>query len=65
MKPNLNFYDIIIRYGLVFLLGIVFGITQMWVFLVLAIILFITAVTGWCPIFDLFGIDHQKRQESE
>lgn len=65
MKPNLNFYDITLRYALVFLLGIVFGITQMWFFLGLAVILFITAVTGWCPLFDLFGIDHQKQQESD
>ncbi|PSR00898.1 MAG: hypothetical protein BRD50_09470 [Bacteroidetes bacterium SW_11_45_7] len=32
---------------------------------VLAIILLTTAVTGWCPMFDLLGIDHQKRQESD
>ena len=64
MKPNLNFYDITLRYVLVFLLGIVFGITQMWVFLGIAVLLFITAVTGWCPIYDIMGIDHQRKQHS-
>ncbi len=65
MKPNLNFYDLITRYGLVFLFGIIFGATQLWVFLILAVLLFITAVTGWCPIFKIMGIDHEKHQHSD
>lgn len=64
MKPNQNFYDITIRYVLVFLLGIVFGLTQMWIFLGIAVLLFITAVTAWCPIYEMLGIDHEQKEHS-
>lgn len=58
LEYNLSFTDIAIRYALIMALGILFGVTQFYPFIVLAVIIFISAVTGMCPIYALLGINH-------
>ena len=62
-EPNLSFYEIGGRYFMLMLLGILVGATQL-VFLVpLLIIIFITAISGWCPIYQAMGINHSSGEE--
>jgi hypothetical protein len=52
---NMGFYDIIIRYTIMMLLGIVGGLTgQLWL-MVLAIPVFLIAIMGWCPLHAILG----------
>ncbi len=66
MKYNLSFTEVVFRYvGLMFS-GILFGITLNYFFIVLTVAFFITAIMGWCPIYQLMGIDHfGKTKEQE
>lgn len=60
---NLSFTDISIRYALIMALGIAFGFTLFYPFIVLAVIIFMTAVTGICPIYNMLGINHAAERE--
>jgi hypothetical protein len=64
MEYNLSFVDIVIRYAIIIALGILFGITLFYPLIVLAIAVFISAVTGMCPIYHFLGINHVKGSES-
>ena len=57
LEYNLGFVDIVLRYALIVALGIAFGFTQFYLLIVLAVAVFITAVTGICPIYGLLGIN--------
>ncbi len=58
LQYNLSFVDISIRYAIIIALGILFGVTQFYPLIVLAVLVFISAVTGMCPIYSLLGINH-------
>lgn len=52
---NMGFKDIIIRYTLMMLIGIIGGLThQLWL-MILVIPVFLFAITGWCPINAALG----------
>ena len=60
---NLSFVDIALRYALIMALGILFGFTQFYPLIVLAVVVFITAVTGICPVYSILGINHAPEKE--
>ena len=64
LQYNLSFVDIVIRYAIILALGILFGVTQFYPFIVLAVLVFITAVTGICPIYSMLGINHASTGRS-
>jgi hypothetical protein len=52
---NMSFNDIIVRYTVMMVIGIVGGLThQVWL-MVLVVPVFVFAVTGWCPIHAILG----------
>jgi len=63
LEYNLSFVDIALRYALIVALGITFGITQFYPLIVLAVAVFISAVTGICPIYGMLGINHAPERE--
>ncbi len=52
---NMGFNDIIIRYTIMMLIGIVGGLTQQLWIMILVIPVFIFAITGWCPVHAMLG----------
>lgn len=58
---NLSFVDIALRYALIMVLGILFGVTLFYPLIVLAVMVFISAVTGICPIYSVLGINHASK----
>ena len=50
LNPNLNFNEIIIRYAVLIVIGIMAGVFQNFFLIVPAMAVFLTAVLGWCPI---------------
>lgn len=64
LEYNLSFVDISIRYAIIMAFGILFGITQFYPFIVLAVMVFISAVTGICPIYHMLGINHAPERNS-
>lgn len=63
MKYNMSFTDIMLRYTGLMICGILFGLTLNYLFVILAVGFFISAMMGWCPVFHLMGIDHFKKQQ--
>ncbi|GIV34369.1 MAG: hypothetical protein KatS3mg031_1904 [Chitinophagales bacterium] len=61
MEYNLSFTDIALRYVVIMVLGILFGVTQFYPLILIAIAVFITAVTGMCPIYKILGINHAPK----
>ena len=55
MENNVGLLDTLVRYAVIIVLGVLFGITQYYFLVVLAIALFITAVSGQCPLYKMFG----------
>ena len=64
LEYNLSFVDIFMRYAIIMMLGILFGVTQFYPLLILALFVFISAVTGICPIYHLLGINHAPERGS-
>lgn len=50
LNPNLSFNEIIIRYAILIGIGILAGVFQSFILIVPAMIVFLTAILGWCPI---------------
>jgi K+-transporting ATPase A subunit len=51
---NLNFAEIMLRYAVMIAIGIVAGVTQQWWMIVPAMMVFLMAVLGYCPIKEAF-----------
>ena len=62
--PNLSITEIALRYGLIIVIGILAGFTQQYWIAPLAIAVFVTCVTAWCPICDVRGINHNETKGS-
>ena len=58
MKYNMNFLDISIRYTAMMLIVILGGILHSIPVMLLGIPFFLAAILGWCPVFQILGIDH-------
>ncbi len=56
--PNLSFMEIFWRYAGLMVIGILVGVTGIIWFAPLAIAVFVTAITGWCPLCEKLGINH-------
>jgi hypothetical protein len=65
IQYNLSFTDIAIRYAVIMALGIAFGFTQWYVLIVLAVAVFISAVTGICPLYNMLGIHRAAEWQYE
>jgi len=64
---NMGFSDIIIRYAIMMIFGVIGGLThQLWLML-MVVPIFIFAVTGWSPIHAILGrnTSEQKHQDQE
>ncbi len=59
-QHNLSFADIGVRYMIMMVFMILAGALQMMGFLIIGVIFFLTAILGWCPIYDMLGISTRK-----
>lgn len=50
LNPNLKMDEIIVRYALLLIVGIVIGVLQVYWLVPLVMGIFLTAVLGWCPV---------------
>lgn len=65
MKYNMNFYDIVTRYAIGYLIIMVGFLTQtLWV-MALGVPFLLIGLIGICPFFNLLGIDHNMFGETE
>lgn len=62
MQPNMNFVDILVRYGLLMITVITGGLLQSLPLMLLGLVFFFAAVLGWCPIFHVLGINHNTKE---
>ncbi len=64
MKKNVGSVDQWIRWiiGIVLILWGVFGLTGAgkWVAIIIGLIPIITALLGWCPLYQLIGVSTKK-----
>ena len=63
--PNMNFAEIAGRYALLMVVGIIGGVLHNIFIMTLAIPIFMTAITGWSPIYKMLGINHAMDKEGE
>jgi len=49
-KSNLDFTEVFMRYMLLMLVVIIAGVTLQYWLVIPAMIIFLTAILGWCPI---------------
>ena len=63
MTYNLNVLDIVIRFSIMLLIGIIGGLSGMYVLMFLAIPIFLSGFLGWCPVYYILGINHHKPEE--
>jgi hypothetical protein len=57
---NLGFTDIGIRYGVMMIVMILAGVFQSMWLVVLGVLVFLTAITGWCPIYNMIGFSTRR-----
>jgi hypothetical protein len=57
-EPNMNMAESLSRYGIMMIPVIVGGLMgQLWIML-LALPIFLTAISAYCPLYHALGIDH-------
>jgi len=61
-EPNLSVKESCIRYALMMIFPIAGGLLHSLPLMILGIPVFLTAITGYCPIYDIMGIDHGKKE---
>ena len=54
MEYNISIGEAVLRYVLMMAIVILAGFTGQWYFALLALPIFLTAITGWCPLKTLF-----------
>ena len=60
MKANIHEFDGLFRV-LLFILSVIWAVmTSQWISLIPGGILFATALTGWCPVYAMIGINAKK-----
>lgn len=60
MHMNMNFFDVMVRYFLLMTFVILGGVLQSLPLMLVGMVFFFAAISGICPIFKLFGINHHK-----
>jgi len=58
MKYNMNFFDIALRYTAMMIIVIIGGILHSIPVMLLGVPFFLSGILGWCPTFQMLGIDH-------
>lgn len=59
-KNNLSFVDIGVRYTVMMAIMILAGVFQSMWLVVLGVVVFLTAITGWCPLYNMIGFSTRK-----
>ena len=65
MEYNLSLNEIIMRYVMMMAVVIIGGIFHSLLIMVLGIPLFVTGLLGWCPIYQIFGINHAVKTDKD
>lgn len=61
MGYNLNLKEVMVRYAIMMLIIIIGGLMgNIWIML-LGMPVFLTAILGWCPIYQVLGINHAEK----
>lgn len=66
LEPNLSMPESMVRYGIMMIPVIIGGILgKLWIML-LGLPIFLTAISFYCPLYDILGIDHSdgKKEKS-
>lgn len=58
--PNLAITEILFRHFMLMAIGILAGILNVPALIFLGLPFFMTAMAGWCPIYQYLGINHHK-----
>jgi len=58
--PNLSITEIFVRHYILMIVGIAVGVLKMPALILLGLPFFMTAMTGWCPIYELLGINNHN-----
>lgn len=62
MKPNMNFADVFLRYMMLMITVIIGGVLHSLPIMLLGMVFFFAAISGWCPVFALLGINHDTKE---
>jgi len=60
MGHNLSIKDVYLRYVLMAFFVILGGVLHMIPVMLLGMPIFVTAILGWCPIYQAMGINHHN-----
>ena len=61
MEYNLSVKDVVFRYLLMMAVVIIGGVLgKLWI-MIIGLVFFLTALLGWCPIFQVLGINHAHK----
>lgn len=61
-EPNLSIQEATFRYVIMMIFPIVGGLLGSLPIMLLGIPFFLTAILGYCPIYDALGIDHSGKE---
>ena len=64
-NPNLKFDEIIVRYGIMIVLGIIGGMLHNYWFVMPVMAIFLTAILGWCPVKAYFTAKREKTSSKD
>lgn len=53
-KNNLKFDEIMLRYAIMMIMGIIAGVTHQFWMIIPTMFVFLEAILGWCPIKQMF-----------
>lgn len=60
MEPNLSMVESYMRYALMMIPVIIGGLMgSLWIML-LGLPIFLTAISGYCPVYQVLGINHHN-----
>lgn len=56
MAHNVGFTDMVLRYFIMMIVMILAGVFQSVVLVILGVLIFMTAISAWCPLYQLLRI---------
>lgn len=59
---NLSYYEVGIRYALMMVVVIIGGLMHSMPVMLLGLPFFLSGILGWCPIYQMFGINHANKE---
>ncbi|MBC8047226.1 MAG: hypothetical protein H7Y00_10550 [Fimbriimonadaceae bacterium] len=63
-KNNLDFAEVILRYAILMAIGITAGILHQYWMVIPMMLVFLTAILGWCPVKMVFTNLKKKRSDT-